>query len=57
MWNAPHIRGAQLHGMMAPQCARLAMMEVSVTMLDAQGVDMEAFRQGYVMPATCFGCR
>lgn len=29
-----------------------AMMEVSARMLDADGVDMEAFRHGYVMPAT-----
>ena len=31
-----------------------AMMSVSARMLDAEGVDMEAFRQGYVMPATCY---
>lgn len=30
-----------------------AMMEVSARMLDADGVDMEAFRHSYVMPATC----
>lgn len=30
-----------------------AMMTVSAQMLDADGVDMEAFRQGYVMPAVC----
>lgn len=29
------------------------MMTVSARMLDADGVDMEAFRHGYVMPAMC----